>query len=62
MAIAPRLFDIEVEEERPAPKSMSPWFNPTQFERPAFMMNFPFSFATDAANNAWMEEMKEEKM
>src|SRR6058998_4278122 len=39
----------------------SPWLNPTQFERPAFLMNFPFSYATSAANNPWMEDLKDDQ-
>jgi len=36
----------------------SPWLNPTQFDRPAFLMNFPFSYGTGFANNPWMTDMK----
>src|SRR5437870_2750119 len=35
----------------------SPWLNPTQSERPAFLLNFPFSYATAAANNPWMQDL-----
>src|SRR5438093_7590327 len=35
----------------------SPWLNPTQLERPAFLLNFPFSYATGAANNPWMVDL-----
>jgi N-dimethylarginine dimethylaminohydrolase len=31
--------------------------NPTQLERPAFLLNAPFSYSTDHANNVWMEEL-----
>ncbi len=31
--------------------------NPTQLERPAFLLNAPFSYSTEAANNVWMEEL-----
>lgn len=31
--------------------------NPTQLERPAFLVNAPFSYATEVANNVWMEEL-----
>lgn len=30
---------------------------PTALERPAFLVNAPFSYATDVANNVWMEEI-----
>lgn len=35
--------------------------NPTSVNRAAFLMSPPFSFATDAANNVWMEEMDDAK-
>lgn len=31
--------------------------NPTSLEKPAFLMSCPFSYSTDVANNAWMQEM-----
>lgn len=31
--------------------------NATGLDRPSFLMNFPFSFSTDVANNAWMEDI-----
>jgi N-dimethylarginine dimethylaminohydrolase len=33
--------------------------NPTQLERPAFLVNPPFSFSTAVPNNVWMEELDE---
>jgi N-dimethylarginine dimethylaminohydrolase len=56
----PGALTISVKSNRPRPEliSKSPWVNPTQFDRPAFLMNFPFSYATDVANNPWMEDMK----
>jgi len=36
-----------------------PWMNPTQVDHPAFLMNFPFSLSTDAANNPWMTDLKD---
>jgi N-dimethylarginine dimethylaminohydrolase len=44
-----------------SPICTSPWLNPTQLGRPAFLMNFPFSYATDCANNPWMKELKGDK-
>ena len=32
--------------------------NPSRLEQPAFLMNVPFSLATDVANNVWMEELE----
>ena len=34
---------------------------PTGLERPAFLMNFPFSYTTAIANNVWMEEIEPEQ-
>jgi N-dimethylarginine dimethylaminohydrolase len=33
-----------------------PW-NASQLHRPAFLLNVPFSFSTDVANNAWMVDL-----
>ena len=33
--------------------------NPTLLDRPAFVMNAPFSYSTKIANNVWMEEISE---
>lgn len=33
--------------------------NPSQLEFPAFLLNAPFSYRTDVANNAWMQELPE---
>jgi N-dimethylarginine dimethylaminohydrolase len=38
-----------------------PWLNPTQLERPSFLLNFPFSYATGVANNPWMEDLSSDK-
>jgi N-dimethylarginine dimethylaminohydrolase len=35
--------------------------NATELDRPAFLMNAPFSFATNSANNIWMEEIPADK-
>jgi len=43
--------------ERPAAPTASPPRNPTTLDKPAFLMNFPFSLATGAANNIWMREL-----
>jgi N-dimethylarginine dimethylaminohydrolase len=34
-----------------------PWQNPTQLTRPAYLLNFPFSYATGVANNPWMKDL-----
>ncbi|WKX69323.1 dimethylarginine dimethylaminohydrolase family protein [Streptomyces sp. XD-27] len=44
-------FDIERQETPPR--------NPTLLDQPAFLMNAPFSYSTEVANNAWMEELSE---
>jgi arginine dihydrolase len=41
--------------------AVSPWRNPTQLERPSFLLNFPFSFSTGAPNNPWMEDLQPEQ-
>ncbi|MFD4635852.1 dimethylarginine dimethylaminohydrolase family protein [Lentzea sp. NPDC058436] len=33
--------------------------NPTQMSQPAFLLNAPFSYSTEIANNIWMEEIAE---
>jgi N-dimethylarginine dimethylaminohydrolase len=59
----PNTLTIKVKSDRPEfdLKPKTPWSNPTQFDRPAFVMNFPFSYATGVANNPWMEDMKGDK-
>lgn len=34
--------------------------NPTWLDKPAYLLNVPFSLAADVANNAWMEEIKDD--
>jgi N-dimethylarginine dimethylaminohydrolase len=34
--------------------------NPTVLDKPAYLMNVPFSLSADVPNNVWMAEMKEE--
>jgi N-dimethylarginine dimethylaminohydrolase len=43
------------------PSTDSPPKNPTQLNRPAFLMSAPFSYATKVANNVWMEEIEDQK-
>ncbi|HDP89432.1 MAG TPA: amidinotransferase [Thioalkalivibrio sp.] len=35
--------------------------NPSSLDKPAFLMNVPFSLAADVPNNVWMEELDEQK-
>jgi N-dimethylarginine dimethylaminohydrolase len=37
-----------------------PW-NATQLQRPAFLLNLPFSFSTHVANNVWMADLDPEE-
>lgn len=37
------------------------FLNPTRLSCPAYLVNAPFSYSTDVANNAWMEELPVEK-
>ncbi|MFI5777617.1 dimethylarginine dimethylaminohydrolase family protein [Nocardia sp. NPDC051570] len=41
----------------PAPAPVVRPVNPTQLERPAYLLNPPFSYSTEVANNIWMEEL-----
>ena len=34
---------------------------PTELQRPAFLVNFPFSYSTEVANNAWMTDIAAEE-
>src|SRR5215475_10781101 len=38
-----------------------PWVNPTQLTRPSYLLNFPFSYATQVANNPWMEDLSADR-
>jgi N-dimethylarginine dimethylaminohydrolase len=49
------------EQEGGKLKQVPPWQNPTQLEYPAFLLNFPFSYATRHPNNVWMQEMPSTK-
>jgi N-dimethylarginine dimethylaminohydrolase len=51
-------IQLQPTRRQPEPQTVSPWLNPTQLDRPAFLMNFPFSYATNHANNAWMKEIR----
>jgi N-dimethylarginine dimethylaminohydrolase len=44
-----------------SPTATAPWTNPTQLDRPSFLLNFPFSYSTGAPNNVWMKELKGDK-
>ncbi|MEM8770091.1 MAG: arginine deiminase-related protein [Pseudomonadota bacterium] len=35
--------------------------SPTTMSKPAFLMNFPFSYSTRAANNAWMTDIADDE-
>ncbi len=39
------------------PEAVPPWKNPTQLERPSYLLSFPFSLSTEVANNPWMEDL-----
>ena len=41
----------------PQVTAVSPWRNPTQLERPALLLSFPFSFSTGVPNNLWMMDL-----
>ena len=48
----------EIRDKSPAPELPQP--GPTALNKPAYLMNVPFSLAADTPNNAWMEEMSSE--
>jgi len=37
------------------------FLNPSRIDKPAYMMNVPFSLNADTANNLWMKDLKEEE-
>jgi len=45
------------ERRQTQPAAALPWLNPTQLERPAFLLNFPFSYSTECPNNPWMQDL-----
>ena len=57
----PRIHADGFELAAPGRLQVSPWRNPTQLNRPAFLMNFPFSYATAAPNNPWMKDLSDDK-
>lgn len=42
----------------PRPQIKAVPLNPTHLDKPAFLMNFPFSLSTESPNNIWMEELE----
>jgi arginine dihydrolase len=63
-ALVPEVATVWPPAAEPATRvtpAASPWQNPTQLDYPAYLMSFPFSFATDVANNPWMEDLTDEK-
>jgi len=49
------------ERRQPEPAAHRPWRNPTQLERPAFLLNFPFSYSTERPNNPWMQDLSTDR-
>ena len=49
------------ERLQPEPAAHRPWRNPTQLERPAFLLNFPFSYSTERPNNPWMQDLSTDR-
>src|SRR5205807_8969576 len=48
---------VTLEAPLPEPVPASPWLNPTQLDRLSFLLSFPFSYSTRAANNPWMQDL-----
>ena len=60
--LTPREIDrLKRERRLPQPATVAPWENPTQLERPAFLLNFPFSFSTQCPNNPWMQDLTDDR-
>lgn len=51
----------EKQVTRMAPPVAAPVLNPTRMDKPAFLMNVPYSYSTGVANNIWMEEISDEE-
>ena len=52
---------IIIDEERSEGRVDADIPTPTTLNQPAFLMCPPFSYATDVANNPWMEELEDDK-
>jgi len=50
-----------VRPEVETPSVTASELNPTRLDKPAFLLNFPFSLSAGEANNIWMEELSAEK-
>src|SRR5215831_6768544 len=61
LASPTRVDENGAEAAKPVQARPAPWQNPTQLDRPAFMLNFPFSYATGAPNNPWMTDLSDDK-
>jgi N-dimethylarginine dimethylaminohydrolase len=51
----------EKEPTRETTPVAEPVLNPTSLDKPAFLLNVPFSYSTETPNNAWMEELDEKE-
>jgi len=51
------MHQVTREARLPEPVPGSPWLNATQLDRPSFLLSFPFSYSTRAANNPWMQDL-----
>jgi N-dimethylarginine dimethylaminohydrolase len=49
------------ERRLPHPTTAPLWKNPTQLERPTFLLNFPFSYSTGVPNNPWMQDLPDDR-
>jgi len=56
MAISEAVFEAG---EAPQAEAAERLRTPTELQRPSFLLNFPFSYSTEIANNAWMEDLPE---
>jgi len=56
-----QMRQVKREARLPEPTPASPWLNPTQLDRPSFLLSFPFSYSTRVANNPWMQDLPPER-
>jgi N-dimethylarginine dimethylaminohydrolase len=54
----PQVLTAEIDEHPVEAEAVASRRNPTQLDRPALLLNFPFSDSTGNPNNAWMKELR----
>lgn len=59
--LTPSAMTVDMASPLVVSTAVSPWRNPTQLERPALLLNFPFSYSTGSPNNAWMQDLPSDR-